>query len=138
MPDARPVTLLSSGNPQIAKGDGPLPVAQYIAAMPGWKQAIGERLDHLVHQALPEVRLAVRWNTPLYGNATGWFFAFYCYKAYVQLSFFEGTSLPPPPPKASKTATTRYVEIREDGAWDQAQIADWIAQASRLHGVALW
>src|SRR3546814_13929977 len=30
-------TLLSGGNPQIAKGYGDAPVQAYIAAMPGWK-----------------------------------------------------------------------------------------------------
>jgi hypothetical protein len=30
-------TLLSGGNPQIAKGDGDGPVQAYVAAMPGWK-----------------------------------------------------------------------------------------------------
>lgn len=33
--------LLSSGNPQIPKGDGDLPVQAYIAAMPGWKSLPG-------------------------------------------------------------------------------------------------
>ena len=34
-------TLLSGGNPQIAKGDGDAPVQAYIAAMPGWKRDVG-------------------------------------------------------------------------------------------------
>ena len=34
-------TLLSGGNPQIAKGDGDGPVQAYIAAMPGWKRDAG-------------------------------------------------------------------------------------------------
>ena len=29
-------TLLSGGNPKIAKGDGDAPVQAYIAAMPAW------------------------------------------------------------------------------------------------------
>ena len=33
--------LLSGGNPQIAKGYGDAPVQAYIAAMPGWTQAVG-------------------------------------------------------------------------------------------------
>jgi hypothetical protein len=35
-PKAKPVKLLSGGNPQIAKADGDAPVRAYIAAMPGW------------------------------------------------------------------------------------------------------
>jgi hypothetical protein len=41
---AKPARL-SGGNPQIAKGDGDVPVQAYIAAIPGWKRNIGERLD---------------------------------------------------------------------------------------------
>src|SRR5512134_2626379 len=39
--------LLSGGNPQVAKAEGDAPVQAYIAAMPGWKRAIGKRLDAL-------------------------------------------------------------------------------------------
>src|SRR5262245_40154322 len=41
-------TLLAGGNPQIAKGDGDVPVQAYIAAMPGWKRDVGRRLDALI------------------------------------------------------------------------------------------
>jgi hypothetical protein len=40
--------LLAGGNPQIAKADGAAPVQAYIAAMPGWKRAVGRRLDALI------------------------------------------------------------------------------------------
>jgi hypothetical protein len=40
--------LLSGGNPQIPKGEGDEPVQAYIAAMPGWKGSLGERLDRLI------------------------------------------------------------------------------------------
>jgi hypothetical protein len=39
--------LLSGGHPQIAMGEGDGPVQAYIAAMPDWKRAVGERLDAL-------------------------------------------------------------------------------------------
>jgi hypothetical protein len=45
---AKRVVLLSGGNPQIAKADGDAPVRAYIAAMPGWKRALGKRLDALI------------------------------------------------------------------------------------------
>ena len=47
---------LSGGNPQIAKGDGDAPVQAYIAAMPGWKRAVGKRLDALIVLNVPTVR----------------------------------------------------------------------------------
>jgi hypothetical protein len=36
--------LLAGGNPQIAKADGDAPVQAYLAAMPGWKSALGPAL----------------------------------------------------------------------------------------------
>ena len=60
-------TLLSGGNPQIAKADGDAPVQAYIAAMPGWKRDVGRRLDTLITRTVPGVRKAVKWNSPFYG-----------------------------------------------------------------------
>src|SRR5439155_22387044 len=65
--EAKPVKLLSGGNPQIAKADGDAPVQAYVAAMQGWKRDIGKRLDALVVRNVPNVRKAVKWNTPFYG-----------------------------------------------------------------------
>jgi hypothetical protein len=129
--------LLSSGNPQIAKGDGDAPVKAYIAAMPGWKSEVGRRVDCAVEHVFPDVRKAVRWNTPLYGKEDGWFLAMYCYKRYVQLTFMRGTSLTPVPPKASKVEGTCYFDIHEGDAWDEARVADWVEQAIKLPGVQL-
>jgi hypothetical protein len=43
---ARPQKPLSGGNPQIPKGDGDAPVQACIAAMPGWKSAVGGALTN--------------------------------------------------------------------------------------------
>jgi hypothetical protein len=56
---SKPVKLLTGGNPQIAKADGDAPVRAYIAAMPDWKRAVGERLDKLIVEAVPKVQKAV-------------------------------------------------------------------------------
>ncbi|MEW6391924.1 MAG: DUF1801 domain-containing protein [Pseudomonadota bacterium] len=133
MPD-KPV-LLSGGNPQIAKGYGDGPVQAYIAAMPGWKNAVGARLDALVEAAAPGVKKAVKWNSPLYGMEEGtWFLGVHVYARYVKLAFFKGAQLTPPPPVASKQADVRYFHIHEDDVLDQAQLSDWIAQAAALPG----
>ena len=127
--------LLSGGNPQIAKGEGDAPVQAYIAAMPGWKRALGERLDALIERTVPGVHKAVKWNQPFYGNAgEGWFVAFRCYTKYVQVQFFRGSSLDPVPKKAGKHPEVRYVDIHEGDVVDEAQLGAWIAQASELPG----
>lgn len=127
--------LLSGGNPRIAKGYGDVPVQAYIAAMPGWKGAVGRRLDTLIEHTVPGVNKAVKWNSPLYGiERQGWFLGIHCFARYIKLAFFRGAALRPLPPVASKTPDARYFHIHEDDELDEAQLADWIRQASRLPG----
>jgi hypothetical protein len=52
--EAKPVKLLSGGNPQIAKGHGDAVVQAHIAAMPGWKSDLGRRLDTIIVGAVPD------------------------------------------------------------------------------------
>ena len=132
---AKPVKLLSGGNPQIAKADGDAPVQAYIAAMPAWKRDVGRRLDALIVRTVPNVCKAVRWNTPFYGIAgQGWFLGFHCITKYVKVAFFRGTSLSPVPPGESKIKGQRYLDIHEDDQLDEAQLAAWVKQASQLPG----
>jgi hypothetical protein len=129
--------LLSGGNPQIAKGEGDGVVQAYIAAMPGWKQDVGRRLDALIERAAPGVFKAVKWNSPFYGVADKeWFLNFHCYANFVRVAFFRGADLDPPPPGASKMANVRYLDVRE-GALDEAQFLAWVEQASQLPGVRM-
>jgi hypothetical protein len=131
---AEPV-LLSGGNPQIAKADGDAPVRAYIAAMPDWKSDVGRSLDSIIVRTVPDVRKAVRWNSPFYGmERQGWFLNFHCFTKYVKVAFFNGTSLDPLPPGASKDENVRYLNIYEDDQFDEAQFAAWVKQASQLPG----
>jgi hypothetical protein len=127
--------LLAGGNPQIAKADGDAPVQAYISAMPGWKRDVGRRLDALIARTVPNVRKAVKWNSPFYGvDGQGWMLSFHCFTRYVKVAFFRGTSLRPLPPAASKHKAVRYLDIHEDDELDEAQLAAWIKQASQLPG----
>jgi hypothetical protein len=129
------VTLLSGGNPQIAKGYGDAPVQAYIAAMPGWKSDTGRRLDALIERTVPGLYKAVKWNSPSYGiEADSWFLSFHCFAKYIKLAFFRGAALQPVPPFSSKHKDVRYFHIHEDDPFDEVQLADWIKQASQLPG----
>lgn len=131
----KPAELLKGGNPRIAKADGDAPVQAYIAAMPGWKRDIGKRLDALIGSNVPNVCKAVKWNTPFYGiEGQGWFLGFHCLTKYVKVSFFRGTSLHPVPPGESTQKKVRYLNIYEDDQLDEALVASWIRQASKLPG----
>jgi hypothetical protein len=127
--------LLSGGNPQIAKGYGDPPVQAYIAAMPGWKSDVGRRLDALIERTVPSVRKAVKWNSPFYGVEDHvWFLSFHCFAKYIKVAFFRGAALRPVPPGESKQKDVRYLDIHEDDRIDEAQLAAWVKQASRLPG----
>ena len=129
--------LLSGGNPQIAKGYGDEPVQAYIAAMPGWKSAVGAKLDALITKAVPKVLKAVKWNSPFYGVEEGrYFLSFHVFAKYIKVAFFDGVSLKPVPPGASKQKNVRYLDIYE-GAFDENQFSAWVKQASKLPGEKL-
>jgi hypothetical protein len=127
--------LLSGGNPRIAKGDGDAPVQAYIAAMPGWKSEVGRRLDTLIQGAVPGVRKAVKWNSPLYGvEDQTWVLGVHVFAKYIKVAFFRGAALSPLPPVGSKQKDVRYFHIHEDDPIDETQFVDWVKQASQLPG----
>lgn len=130
---AKPVKLLSGGNPQIGKAEGDAPVQACIAATPGWKSDVGRRLDTLIVRTVPRVRKAVKWNSPFYGmEGRGWFLSFHTFTNYVKVTFFQGTSLRPVPP-GGRAKDARWIDIHEDDL-DEAQMAAWIRQAAALPG----
>lgn len=131
---AKQVKLLSGGNPQIAKADGDAPVQSYIAAIPGWKRDVGRRLDTLIVQTVPNVRKAVKWNSPFYGiEGQGWFLSFHVFTHYVKVTFFRGTSLRPVP-SGGTGKDARWIDIREGDQLDEARMATWVKQAAALPG----
>lgn len=131
--EAKPV-LLSGGNPQIPKGDGDAPVQTYIAAMPGWKHDLGRRLDDLIVRTVPNVRKAVRWNSPFYGvEGRGWFLSYHVFTRYVKVTFFHGALLDPVPPGSGKDRDARWVDIYEDKL-DEKQLEVWVRQAAAIPG----
>ena len=133
-PDADGVVRLSGGNPQVPKGYGDGPVQQYIKAMPGWKSAVGAKIDTAIVKAVPGVRKAVKWNSPLYGMEDDyWFLGLHVFAKYIKVSFFKGVALKPLPPGASKQKDVRYLDIHE-GEFDEKQFVDWVKQASKLPG----
>ena len=123
--------LLSGGNPQIAKADGDAPVQAYIAAMPGWKSAVGRRLLDLIVRTGPDVRKAVRWNSPWYGvEGRGWFASYHVFSRYVKVTFLTGASLRPVPPGSGQDRDSRWVDVYEGELDEPGRAA-----ACRTHAV---
>ena len=128
-------TLLAGGNPQIAKADGDAPVQAYLAAMPGWKSAVGRRLDALIVRTVPGVRKAVKWNSPFYGvEGQGWFLGVHTCTNYIKVAFFRGAALRPLPPGESTQKEVRYLHIHKDDPLEEALWASWVRQAAALPG----
>jgi hypothetical protein len=126
-------TLLSGGNPQIAKGYGNAPVQAYIDAMPGWKRDVGRRLDAVITSSMPDVRKAVKWNSPFYGIAgQGWLVSFHTFTKSVKVTFFAGTSLRPVP-SGGTSDDARWIDVHDDDL-DEVQLAKWVKQAAARPG----
>jgi len=128
-----PTRLLAGGNPQVAKADGDAAVQAYIAAIPGWKREVGQRVDALITETVPGVHKAVRWNSAMYGlPGQGWFASFHVFTKAVKLTWFKGTSLQPIPPGGA-AREARWIDLRE-GPLDEAPRVHWIRQAAALPG----
>ena len=128
------VRLLSGGNPQIPKGDGDAPVQAYIEAMPEWKRCLGRSLDDLIVKTVPNVRKAVRWNSPWYGiEGMGWFVSYHVFTKYVKVTFINGAALTPPLPGSGKDPDARWVDIFE-GEFDEEQMTEWVRQSASIPG----
>ena len=136
---AKKPKLLAGDNPQIPKGYGDAPVQAYIDAIPGWKQDVARHLDALIVRAVPGVRKAVKYNSPLYGaeDREDWFLSFHCFTEYVKVAFHRGASLSPLPPGQSTQDEVRYLDVHQDDDLGDAQFTDWVKQASALPGEKL-
>jgi hypothetical protein len=81
------------------------------------------------------VQKAVKWNSPFYGvEGQGWFLSLHVFTRYVKVAFFQGASLKPMPPGASKDKNTRTLDIHEGDEIDEGQFARWVKQAAKLPG----
>jgi hypothetical protein len=67
-------------------------------------------------------------------EGNGWFLSFRCLTKYVKVTFVRGMSLQPLPPGFSKVKDVRYLDIYEDGKFDEELMAKWVKQASKLPG----
>ncbi len=106
-----------------------------IKELDDWRGKMLSHVRALIVRNVPNVRKAVKWNSPLYGiEGQGWFLGFHTFTHYVKVAFFRGTSLRPVPPGASKGKDTRYIDIHEGDELDEAQMANWVKQAAALPG----
>jgi hypothetical protein len=84
---------------------------------------------------VPNVRKAVKWNSPFYGvEGQGWFLSFHvftrCVKGDPLPRFVAATG----PARRSKHKDARYFDIPEGDELDEAQMASWVKQAAAVPG----
>ena len=92
------------------------------------------RLDELIRETHSEPQFAVKWKKAYYGLPdVGWMMEMVAYDVSVNVVFFGGADLDPPPPLGT-IDRSRYVKL---AALEEAQapvIRTWIEQAGRVRG----
>nr|WP_315383786.1 DUF1801 domain-containing protein [uncultured Sphingomonas sp.] len=110
-----------------------------IAALADWRGALLARIRRLIHEAVPDVVVEVKWRKP--GNPSGvpvWSHGgILCtgelYKDKVKLTFARGAALPDPAGlfNASLDAgTRRAIDLRQDAVLDETAFRALIRAAA--------
>ena len=95
---------------------------------------IVERLDATIRQTIPGLRYAVKWKKPYYGlPELGWIIEMVAYDVSVNVVFFGGAELDPPPPLGN-TDRSRYVKVKTLEEAEGPGMHGWIEQAGRVPG----
>lgn len=95
---------------------------------------IVERLDASIRETIPGLRFAVKWKRAHYGLPDlGWLIEMVAYDVSVNVVFFGGADIDPPPPLGS-TDRSRYVKVRTLDEAEAPEIRTWIEQAGRVPG----
>lgn len=130
-----PKATLKFGRPGTAgKAEGDEAVRAWIKGVKPEHRPIVERLDALVGEVVPDVKRAVKWSSPMYGlPGIGWFASMASFKDHINLSFFAGANLDPPPPLGESKAMRR-VTLESMGDFDEKRFRSWVKQASSMKG----
>ena len=94
---------------------------------------IVKRLDELICETLPGLQYAVKWKRPYYGSPElGWIIEIAAYDVSVNVVFFGGAEVDPPP--LLGTNRTRYAKVTTLEEAQGPEIRNWIEQAGRVPG----
>ena len=91
-------------------------------------------LDELICRTIPGLRYAVKWKRAYYGlPRLGWIIEMVAYDVSVNIVFFGGSELDPPPPLGT-IGRTRYVKVKTLEEAQGLEVRRWIKQARRVPG----
>ena len=97
-------------------------------------QPIVEGLDASIRETIPGLRYAVKWKRAFYGLPDlGWIIEMVPYDVSVNVVFFGGADLDPPPPLGD-TERTRYVKVKTLEEAQGPEMHEWLEQAGRVPG----
>ena len=95
---------------------------------------IVKRLDELIRETIHGLQYAVKWKKAYYGlPKLGWIIEMVAYDVSVNVVFFGGAELDPPPPLGT-TERTRYVKVNTLEEAQGREMHKWIEQAGRVPG----
>ena len=95
---------------------------------------IVKRLDELISETIPGLQYAVKWKKAYYGlPELGWIIEIVAYDVSVNVVFFGGAELDPPPPLGT-TDRSRYVKVKTMEEAQGPQMHEWVEQAGRVPG----
>jgi hypothetical protein len=95
---------------------------------------IVKQLDESIRATIPGLQYAVKWKYAYYGlPELGWIIEIESFAVSVNVVFFGGADLDPPPPLGSEDRS-RYVKLTTLEEARGPQIHEWIEQAGRVSG----
>ena len=95
---------------------------------------IVEYLDEAIRKAIPGLRYAVKWKKAYYGTPElGWVIEMVAYDVSVNVVFFGGADLDPPPPLGD-TDRSRYVKVKALEEAQRPEMRSWLERAGNVPG----
>jgi hypothetical protein len=95
---------------------------------------IVKQLDQSIRATIPGLHYAFKGKRPYYGlPRLGWIIEIAAYEVSVNVVFYGGADFDSPPPLGT-TDRTRYIKVTTLEEAQQADLLDWIDQASRTPG----
>jgi hypothetical protein len=95
---------------------------------------IVELLDRSIRESIPGLHYAVKWKKAYYGlPEVGWIIEMVAYDVSVNVVFFGGADLDPPPPLGD-TDRSRYVKVTTLEEAAAPELRGWIVRAGSVPG----
>ena len=92
------------------------------------------RLDESICETISRLQYAIKWKKAYYGLLElGWIIEMVAYDVSVNVVFFGGAELDPPPPLGT-TDRSRYVKVKTLEEAQGPEMQRWIEQAGRVPG----